>query len=60
MSSVVIENVKLKVVLAISTSAPITIANEAKDTPPTVAQKTIKAFSQGHSYIYKVLSFDSV
>ena len=59
MSSVVIENVKLKVVLAISTRASITIANEAKDTPLTVAQKTIKAFSQVRNYTYKVLSFGS-
>ena len=43
---VVKENAKLKRVLAIPTGTPITLAIEAIETPPLVADKTIKALSK--------------
>ena len=45
MTSVVKENVKLKLALTIPKGALLTLANEATDTPPLVADKTMKAFS---------------
>ena len=43
---VIIEHAKLKLALAIPTGAPITVANDAIDIPPLVADKTIKDFSK--------------
>ena len=43
---VIIENAKLKLALADPTGAPITLANEAIETPPLVADKTIKDLSK--------------
>ena len=43
---VVTENAKLKLALAIPTGAPITVANDAVETPPLAADKTIKDFSK--------------
>ena len=40
MTPEVIENAKLKLVLEIPIGAPITVANEARDIPPLVADKT--------------------
>ena len=42
--SIVVENAKEKPVLAIPTGTSITLAEKAIDTPPIVADKTIKAF----------------
>ena len=42
---VVIENVKLKLALAIPTGAPITVANDTIETLPLVTDKTNKYFS---------------
>ena len=41
---IVVENAKEKPVLAIATGTSITLAEKAIDTPPIVADKTIKAF----------------
>ena len=43
---VIIENAKLKLALANPTGAPITLANEAMETPPLVADKTIRDLSK--------------
>ena len=43
---IVIENVKLKLSLAIPTGNPITVANEAIEMLPLVADKTIKDLSK--------------
>ena len=43
---IAIENAKLKLALAILTGAPITVANDAIDIPPLVADKTIKDLSK--------------
>ena len=45
MIPIVIENAKLKFALAIPTDASIALAKEAIDTPPLVADKTIRALS---------------
>ena len=42
---VVREKIKVKLVLAIPTGAPIILVNEIIDTPPAVALKTIKILS---------------
>ena len=42
----VLENAKLKLVLAIPIGAPITVAKEAIDIPPHVADETIKFLSK--------------
>ena len=42
MIPVINENAKLKLLLAATLSAPITVANNAIETPPLVADKTIK------------------
>ena len=42
---VVTENAKLKLALAITIGARITVANEARDIPPLVAEKTIRVLS---------------
>ena len=42
---VVREKIKVKLVLAIPTGAPIILVNEIIDTPPVVAIKTIKILS---------------
>ena len=39
------EKIKVKLALAIPTSAPTILVNEQIDTPPLVALKTIKIFS---------------
>ena len=39
------ENAKLKLAVANLTGAPITLGNEAIETPPLVADKTIKELS---------------
>ena len=46
MIPVVTENAKLKLAFAIPTGAPITLTNEALDTPPFVADKTIRTLSK--------------
>ena len=46
MTPAVNENVKLKLALAISTGAPITLANDAMEMPPLVADKTIESLSK--------------
>ena len=43
---VFIENTKLKLGLAISTGAAITVANDAVDIPPLALDKTIKDSSK--------------
>ena len=43
---VVKENTKLKLVLAIPPGAPVTLAKEAIEVPPFVADKTIKDLSK--------------
>ena len=54
MIHVVIETAKLKLALAIPIDAPLTLAKEAADTPPLVADKAVKTLSesQKHNYIY--------
>ena len=42
---VVKEKIKVKIVLAIPTEAPITVVKEIIDTPPLVAERTIKILS---------------
>ena len=42
----VIENAKVKLALAIRTGALTTVANDAIETPPLVADKTIKDLSK--------------
>ena len=42
---VVREKIKVKLALAISTGAPITLVNEIIDTPPVVTLKIIKILS---------------
>ena len=46
MIPVVIETAKLKFALVIPTDASIALAKEAIDTPPLVADKTIRALSK--------------
>ena len=41
-----IENAKLKLALAISTGAPLTVANYVIDMPPVVADQTVKELSK--------------
>ena len=43
---VVVKNEKLKLALAIPTVAPMTVANDAIDIPPILADKTIKDLSK--------------
>ena len=53
--SVAIENARLKHTLktkVIPTGAPITVANDAIEMPPLVADKTIKDLSKWSKYIY--------
>ena len=42
---VVKEKIKLKLALAIPTGAPITVVKETIDTPPFVAERTVKILS---------------
>ena len=42
---VVKEKIKVKLALAIPTGAPITVVKETIDTPPFVAEKTVKILS---------------
>ena len=52
MIPVLIENAKLKHVLAIPTGAPIMLAKETMETPPLVADKILKVQnSQSRQYI---------
>ena len=41
-----IENMKLKLAISIPIDAPITLANQAIETPPLVADKTIEELSK--------------
>ena len=43
---VVVKNEKLKLALAIPTVAPMTVANDAIDIPPILADKAIKDLSK--------------
>ena len=43
---VVVKNEKLKLALAIPTVAPMTVANDAIDIPPILADRTIKDLSK--------------
>ena len=60
---VVIENAKLKLALAIPTGAPITVANDAIDSPSFAADKTIKdlsKYSKETIYLLKLLLISSL
>ena len=46
MISVVNQNAKLKLALAISTGAPLTLVNDATEMPPLVGDKTINDLSE--------------
>ena len=46
------ENVRLGLALAIPTGVPITVANDAIETLPLVADKTIKNLSRNHNKQY--------
>ena len=61
--SVAIENARLKLTLktkVIPTGAPITVANDAIEMPPLVADKTIKDLSKWSKYIYWVSLINSL
>ena len=56
MIPVINENAKLKLLLAATLSAPITVANNAIETRPLVADKTIKPLEKQWKTVIYLLS----